>query len=75
MYDIKQVQGEYKTKLISAEFAASLVKSNYRLHFGVGTGTSVYMDRALGERLKNDTAAGRGDSDGSGGAKRLYGDV
>ena len=55
MYDIKQVQGEYKTKLISAEFAASLVKSNYRLHFGVGTGTSVYMDRALGERLKNDT--------------------
>ena len=55
MYDIKQVQGEYKTKLISAEFAASLVKSNYRLHFGVGTGTSVYMDRALEERLKDDT--------------------
>lgn len=55
MYDIKQVQGEYKTKLITAEFAASLVKSNYRLHFGVGTGTSVYMDRALGERLQGDS--------------------
>lgn len=55
MYDIKQVQQEYKTKLISAEFAASLVKSNYRIHFGVGTDTSVYMDRALSERLKNDT--------------------
>ncbi len=55
MYDIKQVQGEYKTKLISADFAASLVKSNYRIHFGVATGTSVYMDRALGARLESDT--------------------
>ena len=55
MYDIKQVQGEYKTKLISADFAASLVKSNYRIHFGVATGTSVYMDRALGARLASDT--------------------
>ena len=41
MYDISQVQSEYKTKLIDAEFAASLVKSNYRLHFGVGTGSSI----------------------------------
>ena len=55
MYDISQVQSEYKTKLIDAEFAASLVKSNYRLHFGVGTGSSIYMDRALGNRLKTDT--------------------
>ena len=75
MYDIKQVQGEYKTKLISAEFAASLVKSNYRLHFGVGTGTSVYIDRALGEPEERHPAARRGDSDGSGGAERLYGDI
>lgn len=55
MYEISQVQNEYKTKLIDADYAASLVKSNYRLHFGVGTGTSVYMDRALAKRLKNDT--------------------
>ena len=55
MYDISQVQSEYKTKLIDAEFAASLVKSKYRLHFGVGTGSSIYMDRALGNRLKTDT--------------------
>ena len=55
MYDISQVQSEYKTKLIDADFAASLVKSNYRLHFGVGTGSSIYMDRALGKRLKTDT--------------------
>ena len=76
MYDIKQVQGEYKTKLISAEFAASLVKSNYRLHFGVGTGTSVYMDRAPWRAPEErHPAAGRGDSDGSGGAERLYGDI
>lgn len=27
MYDISQVQSEYKTKLIDADFAASLVKS------------------------------------------------
>lgn len=55
MYDISQVQSEYKTKLIDADYAASLVKSNYRLHFGVGTGTSIYMDRALGKRLRGDT--------------------
>jgi acyl-CoA hydrolase len=55
MYDISQVQNEYKTKLIDADYAASLVKSNYRIHFGVGTGTSVYMDRALGKRLRNDS--------------------
>jgi acyl-CoA hydrolase len=55
MYDIKQVQSEYKTKLISAEFAASLVKSNYRIHFGIGTTTSVYMDKALGDRMRNDS--------------------
>ena len=55
MYNIGQVQSEYKTKLITAEYAASLVKSNHRINFGVGTGTSVYMDKALAERLKNDT--------------------
>ncbi len=43
------------SKLITADYAANLVKSNYRLHFGIGTGTSVYMDRALASRLKNDT--------------------
>ena len=55
MYNIKQVQSEYMSKLISADYAANLVKSNYRLHFGIGTGTSVYMDRALASRMKNDT--------------------
>lgn len=55
MYDISQVQNEYKTKLISSNFAASLVKSNNRIHFGLGTGSSVYMDKALGNRLKEDT--------------------
>lgn len=55
MYDIKQVQREYRNKLISAEYAAGLVKSNDRIHFGVGTGTSQYMDAALGARLQNDT--------------------
>lgn len=55
MYNINQVQSEYMTKLISADYAANLVKSNYRINFGVGTGTSVYMDRALANRLKNDT--------------------
>lgn len=32
MYDISQVQSEYKTKLIDADFAASLVKSNFSLN-------------------------------------------
>lgn len=51
MYDIKLVQSEYREKTVAAEFAASLVKSNMRMHFGIGAGTSVYMDRALGERI------------------------
>lgn len=55
MYNIKQVQSEYMSKLITADYAANLVKSNYRLHFGIGTSTSVYMDRALAGRLQNDT--------------------
>ena len=55
MYDIKQVQREYRNKLITADFAASLVKSSDRIHFGVATGTSRYMDEALGMRLRNDS--------------------
>ncbi|MBQ6583425.1 MAG: butyryl-CoA:acetate CoA-transferase, partial [Mogibacterium sp.] len=55
MYDIKQVQKEYKTKLISADYAAGLVKSNYRIHFGTGTASSIYLDEALARRLRNDT--------------------
>lgn len=55
MYNINQVQSEYLTKLISADYAANLVKSNYRINFGVGTDTSVYMDRALAKRLETDT--------------------
>lgn len=55
MFNINQIQEEYKTKLITAEYAASLVKSNYRIHFGLGTGTSVYMDRALAHRMQADS--------------------
>ena len=55
MYDSRKVLEEYRHKLIIPEFAANLVKSDYRLHFGIGVGCSVYMDRALGERLRNDT--------------------
>lgn len=54
MFNINQIHEEYQSKLITAEYAASLVKSNYRINFGLGTGTSVYMDRALAERLKGD---------------------
>lgn len=55
MFNINQIQEEYKTKLITAEYAASLVKSDYRIHFGIGTGTSVYMDEALAKRLEGDS--------------------
>lgn len=54
MLNIKDIQKEYKDKLIDADFAAGLVKSNMRIHFGVGTDSSVYMDKALGERLRHD---------------------
>ncbi|MBQ6622597.1 MAG: butyryl-CoA:acetate CoA-transferase [Mogibacterium sp.] len=55
MFDIKQVQREYKNKLISAEYAAGLVKSNFRIHFGTGTASSIYLDAALAKRLRKDT--------------------
>lgn len=58
MYDISQIYNEYNEKLISAEFAADLVRSDYRLHFGIGTGTSMYMDKALGDRLRQDPKLG-----------------
>lgn len=54
MYDISLIHGEYKDKLITEDFAANLVKSNYRMNFGLGTGCSVYFDRALAKRLKQD---------------------
>lgn len=55
MYDISLIHSEYKDKLVTEDFAANLVKSKHRLHFGLGTGSSVYFDRALAKRLQTDT--------------------
>ena len=54
MYDISLIHSEYKDKLITEDFAANLVKSNYRMNFGLGTGCSVYLDRALAKRIQQD---------------------
>ncbi len=51
--DVLLIPAESHVLPNDADFAASLVKSNYRLHFGVGTGSSIYMDRALGKHNPN----------------------
>lgn len=58
MYNIDNLQNEYKTKLIKEETAAALIENNSKLHFGLGTGTSIYLDRALAKRLVSDNLHG-----------------
>ena len=58
MYRITELQKEYKKKLITAEQAAEMVKPGNRLHFGLGCGSIVDIDKAIAKRadeLKNIT--------------------
>lgn len=50
MYKVKDLKAEYKKKLITAEQAAAMVKPGDRLHFGLGCGSIVDIDRAIAAR-------------------------
>ncbi len=60
MYKVSDLAAEYKKKLISADEAAAMVKDGDKIHFGLGCGSVVDIDKALAERaeeLKNITIA------------------
>ena len=50
MYKVKNLQNEYKKKLITAEQAAEMVKPGDRLHFGLGCGSIIDIDKAIAKR-------------------------
>ena len=50
MYKISDLKEEYKKKLITAEQAAEMVRPGSRLHFGLGCGTIVDIDKAIAKR-------------------------
>ena len=50
MYKVSNLKEEYKKKLITAEQAAQMIKTGDRLHFGLGCGSIVDIDKAIAER-------------------------
>ena len=52
MYKVSELQNEYKRKLITADEAASLVKSGMRVHFGLGLGAINDIDIAISKRAE-----------------------
>ena len=50
MYKVSDLAAEYKKKLITADEAASMVKNGDRLHFGLGCGSIVDIDKAIAKR-------------------------
>ena len=50
MYKISELEKKYKQKLITAEEAAALVKYGDRIHFGLGCGMVVDIDKAIADR-------------------------
>lgn len=52
MYKVSTLAEEYKKKLITPDEGASMVKSNNRIHFGLGCGTVNDFDEALAKRAE-----------------------
>lgn len=50
MYKVSKIREEYNKKLITAEQAAAMVKNGDRLHFGLGCGSIVDIDKAIAAR-------------------------
>ena len=50
MYRTSDLASEYKKKLITADQAAAMVKNGDRLHFGLGCGSIVDIDKAIAKR-------------------------
>ena len=53
MYKVSNLASEYKKKLITADQAAEMVKDGDRLHFGLGCGSVIDIDKALAKRAKD----------------------
>jgi len=53
MYRTSDLAAEYRRKLITAEEAAAMVKHGDRLHFGLGCGSIIDIDRAIAKRAKD----------------------
>jgi acyl-CoA hydrolase len=50
MYKVSDLAAEYKKKLITADQAAAMVKTGDRLHFGLGCGSIIDIDKAIARR-------------------------
>ena len=50
MYKVSDLSMEYKKKLITADQAAAMVKNGDRLHFGLGCGSIIDIDKAIAKR-------------------------
>ena len=50
MYKVSNLAEEYKKKLITADDAAAMVKTGDRLHFGLGCGSIIDIDKAIAKR-------------------------
>ena len=53
MYKVSNLASEYKKKLITADQAAAMVKNGDRLHFGLGCGAIIDIDKAIAKRAKD----------------------
>lgn len=53
MYRVSDLAAEYKKKLITADEAAAKVKNGDRLHFGLGCGSIIDIDKAIAKRAKD----------------------
>lgn len=51
MFRFNEIEGAYKSKLVSAEEAAAKVKSGDRIHYGTGLGSVYDLDKALAKRM------------------------
>ena len=50
MYKVSDLSMEYRKKLITADQAAAMVKNGDRLHFGLGCGSIIDIDKAIAKR-------------------------
>ena len=53
MYKVATLAREYKKKLITADQAAEMVKDGDRIHFGLGCGSVIDIDKALAKRARD----------------------
>ena len=53
MYKVSDLAAEYRKKLITADEAAAMVQNGDRLHFGLGCGSIVDIDKAIAKRAKD----------------------